>query len=237
MFYIVGDTIELRSLIFSSVISNITLLLYLLVVKLAIIHRSPPVLIDLKRSTIWNHAVILLWILSESVHLGIRICLWPSYKCVIAFLVYPPTNRGYHITCLFWLFYYHLMTHLVSDSYSPSGMVSNSLFLSGFFPLYFAFMGANFPSGMSNSWNKWPVPSDMDLSTQIPQGQYSGFIQFVWPQQVLWVLTRDEIPSNILDWVHLPLKSRPWLHRATLSCREIYWVCNPQKVCTPNLRW
>ena len=51
-FYILGDTIELRSLIFSSVILNIPLLLYLLVVKLTIIHRAPPFLIDLRKYTI-----------------------------------------------------------------------------------------------------------------------------------------------------------------------------------------
>ena len=43
-FYIIGDTIELRSLILSSVILDITLLLYLLVAKLTIKHRAPPVL-------------------------------------------------------------------------------------------------------------------------------------------------------------------------------------------------
>ena len=51
-FYILGDTIELRSLILSSVILNIPLLLYLLVVKLAIMHRAPPVLIYLRKYTI-----------------------------------------------------------------------------------------------------------------------------------------------------------------------------------------
>ena len=51
-FYIIGDTIELISLIFSSVILNIPLLLYLLVVKLAIMYMTPPVLIDLRKYTI-----------------------------------------------------------------------------------------------------------------------------------------------------------------------------------------
>ena len=52
-FYIIGDTIELISLIFSSVILNIPLLLCILVVKLAIIHSPPtPFVIDLRKSTI-----------------------------------------------------------------------------------------------------------------------------------------------------------------------------------------
>ena len=57
-------------------------------------------------------------------------------------------------------------------------------------------MGVNFSSSMANSRNKCPVPSYMELSTQIPQGQYSVFIQFVWPKQSLWVLTPDEISSK-----------------------------------------
>ena len=100
-FYILGDTIELISLIFSSVILNIPLLLYLLVVKLTIMHRAPPFLIDLRKYNIWNHAVLLFGIPYESVHLGIRIYPWPRDKCVLAFLVYQPTNRGYHFICLF----------------------------------------------------------------------------------------------------------------------------------------
>ena len=51
-FYIIGGTIELRSLIFGSVILDILILLYLLVVKLSIIHRAPRFLIYLRKSTI-----------------------------------------------------------------------------------------------------------------------------------------------------------------------------------------
>ena len=103
-FYIIGDTIELRSLILSSVILNIPLLLYLLVVKLAIMHRAPTFLIYLRKYTIWNHPVLLLGIPYEAVHLGIRIYPWPRDNCVISFLVYPPKNRGYHFICLFSFF-------------------------------------------------------------------------------------------------------------------------------------
>ena len=50
--YILGDTIELRYLIFSSVIPDIPLLLYLLVVKLTIMHSAPTVLIYLRKYNI-----------------------------------------------------------------------------------------------------------------------------------------------------------------------------------------
>ena len=107
-FYILGYTIELRLLILSSVILDIPLLLYILVVKLTIIHRAPPFLIYWRKYTIWNHPVLLLGIPYESVHLGIRIYPWPRDKCVLAFLVYPPTNRGYHFICFLLLFLFPL---------------------------------------------------------------------------------------------------------------------------------
>ena len=102
--YILGDTIELRFLIFSSFIFNIPLLLYLLVVKLAIMYRAPTFLIDLRKYNIWNHPVNLLGIQYEAFHLGIRIYPWPRDNCVIAFLVHPPTHRGYQFICHFGFF-------------------------------------------------------------------------------------------------------------------------------------
>ena len=47
-FYILGDNIELTSLIFSSVNLDIPLLLYLLFVTLAIMNRAPSIFIDLR---------------------------------------------------------------------------------------------------------------------------------------------------------------------------------------------
>ena len=76
-------------------------------------HRDPPVFIAFFNSTLWNHPSLFLGITSEPVHIINCVCPWPRDKCIFAFLVYIPENRGYHSICIVWLFFYLLDDPLV----------------------------------------------------------------------------------------------------------------------------